>query len=56
MKKIELTIEQLMIIDHILSCVEKDYPGTIQDSMCINKTDLKVIGRARDKIKKAFTV
>lgn len=56
MKKIELTIEQLIIIDHILSRVEKDYPGTIQGSMGINKTDLKVIGRARDKIKKALTI
>lgn len=56
MKKIELTIEQLTIIDHILACVEKDYPGTIQGSMCINKADLKVIGRAGDKIKKALAV
>ena len=55
MKKIELTTEQLMIIDHVLSCVEKDYSGTIQNSMGINKTDLKVIGRARNNIKKAFT-
>lgn len=56
MEKIELTIEQLRIINHILFHVENDYPGTIQNSMGINKTDIKVIGQARNKIKKTLAI
>lgn len=56
MKKIELTIEQLRIINQILFYVEKDYLGTMQNPMVISKGDMKNIGQIRNKIKKAFTV
>lgn len=55
-EKIELTIEQLRIINHIMFHVVHDYPGTIQNSMRINKDDMKTIGQIRHKIRKALMI
>ena len=50
METIQLTTEQLKIINHVLFHVEKDYSGFVQSNMAINNTDIKHIVQTRNKI------